>query len=357
MIPRGIGSTQPYEHRFELQRDCSTFLEVRQTLQSAKKEITVEYDIQTKRETGKIERAIQKIEKEIPYLKSVLDAFKEIFIGRTLFKANLSDFPNIHISLPDSFQFSQGVPLLTGEMLTRFIDAWEKSVDFMIPYIEKGFPKIEPELTRLKLALEQGHLNLKDCMKALLKGQEKKVDEIALNLETQPLILKFILDQLMKPFLEKRIEGTQSLIQTLPWHKGYCPLCGSFPELSFLRGNEGQRWLRCALCGHEWRFMRTKCPFCENEDHEKMELYFVEGREHERAELCYQCKRYLVSIDMRKRAEEVVTEVAAIGMLYLDILAQGKGFLPVALSAWNRVASGDIATWTGPFRKEPVEIS
>jgi len=317
----------------------------------------MEHEIQTRKETRKIEKAIHKIEKEIPSLKSVLDAFREIFIGRTLFKANLSDLPNIHISPPDSFQFSQGVPLLSGEILSRFIDSWERSVDFMIPYIEKGVPKIKPELKRLKLALEQGHLNLKDCMKALLNGQEEKINEIALSLQTQPLILKFILDQLMKPFLEKRIEGTQSLIQTLPWHKGYCPLCGSFPELSFLRGDEGQRWLRCSLCGHEWRFMRTKCPFCENDDHEKMELYFVEGRKHERAELCHKCNRYIVNIDMRKCAEEVVTEVAAIGMLYLDILAQGKGFLPVALCAWNMVAKGDIATWKGPFRKQNGEIS
>jgi hypothetical protein len=50
-------------------------------------------------------------------------------------------------------------------------------------------------------------------------------------------------------------------------------------------------------------------------------------------------------------------EVAAIGMLYLDILAQGKGFLPVALCPSNMVVKGDIATWTGPFRKENGEIS
>jgi FdhE protein len=317
----------------------------------------MEHEIQIRKETGKIEKAIHKIEKEIPSLKSVLDAFKEIFIGRALFKANLSDLPDIRISPPDPFQFSQGVPLLSGEMLSRLIDSWEGSVDFMMPYIGKGFPKIHPELTRLKAAMDNGHLNLKDCMKALLKGQEKKIDEIALNLETQPLILKFILDQMVKPFLEKRIGGVQSLIQNLTWPKGYCPICGSFPELSFLKRDEGQRWLRCALCGHEWRFMRTMCPYCENEDHEKTELYFVEDREHERAELCHKCNRYIVNIDTRKLAEEVVTEVAAIGMLYLDILAQGKGFLPIALCAWNILAKGDIVTWTGPFRKQHPEIS
>jgi FdhE protein len=317
----------------------------------------MEHNTQARKETGEIEKAIHKIEKEIPSLKSVLDAFKEIFIGRALLRTNLIDLPDIPISPPDPFQFSQGVPLLSGEMLSRLIDSWEGSVDFMIPYIGKGFPKIHPELTRLKAAVEKGHLNLKDFMKALLEGHEKRIDETALNLETQPLILKFILDQLMKPFLEKRIERTRPLIQTLAWHKGYCPLCGSFPELSFLKEVEGQRWLRCSLCGYEWRFMRTKCPFCENDDHEKMEIYFLEDRQHERAELCYTCNRYIVNIDTRKLAEEVITEVAAIGMLYLDILAQGKGFLPIALCAWNMVAKGDIVTWTGSFRKQHAEIS
>jgi FdhE protein len=317
----------------------------------------MDHEIQARKEARKIEKAIQEIEKESPFLKSVLGAFKEIFIGRALFKADLSDLPDIHISPPDPFQFSQGVPLLSEEMLSAILDSWERSIDFMIPYIEKGFPKIKPELTRLKVAFDQGHLDLKHCMKDLLNGQEEKINEIAFSLQTEPLVLRFILDQLMKPFIEKSVERMKSLIENLPWYRGYCPLCGSFPELSFLRGDEGQRWLRCVLCGHEWRFMRTRCPFCENDDHEKMELYFVEGREYERAELCNKCNRYIVNIDMRKSAEDLVTEVAAVGMLYLDILAQGKGFLPVALCAWNVVAKGDISTWTGPFYKENAEIS
>ena len=73
----------------------------------------MDHEIQTREEARKIEKAIHKIEKEIPSLKSVLDAFKEIFIGRALFKADLSDLPDIHISPPDPFQFSQGLPLLT----------------------------------------------------------------------------------------------------------------------------------------------------------------------------------------------------------------------------------------------------
>jgi FdhE protein len=186
-------------------------------------------------------------------------------------------------------------------------------------------------------------------METMLKGRGEIMDRIALALGTEPLTLKFILGQLLKPFIERLAESYKPLIQNLDWHRGYCPICGSFPELSYLIENEGQRWLRCSLCSHEWRFMRTKCPFCENDDHDKMEFYFVEDRSHERAEICYRCKRYLVSIDLRKCSDEVVLEVAALGMIYLDILAQGKGLLPIAVCAWNIVTPRDISSLTGTF--------
>ena len=83
--------------------------------------------------------------------------------------------------------------------------------------------------------------------------------------------------------------------------------------------------------------MRTHCPFCENEDPEKSEFCFVEDRAHERAEICHNCKRYIAGIDLRKYPYEFVPEVAVAGMMYLDVLAQEKGYLPMADSAWTLV--------------------
>lgn len=292
-------------------------------------------EVQSGKAARKIENAINKIEKETPSLKSVLDAFREIFISRAILKTRLSDLPDIHLPQPDPVRFSQGVPLLTEGIISSLIDPWGESVKETIPPLEKGFPKIKPELMRLKAALEGGEDDLKHCTGSLMRGQEEEFNEIASHLEIQPLILRFILGQMLKPFIERRVERFQPLIENLPWHKGYCPLCGSFPELSFIRGEEGKRWLRCSLCGHEWRFKRAACPFCENEDHEKMELKFIEGREHEWVELCYKCRKYNVNIDTRKCAEEVTIEVVALGMLLLDIVAQEKGFSPLAYCAWN----------------------
>ena len=88
--------------------------------------------------------------------------------------------------------------------------------------------------------------------------------------------------------------------------------------------------MRCSLCAHEWRFARLVCPLCEHEGPKQMELSFVAGSEHDRAEVCHACKCYLLSVDLRQRAHEFVPDVSEIGLLHLDMLAQEKGFRPAS---------------------------
>jgi FdhE protein len=110
--------------------------------------------------------------------------------------------------------------------------------------------------------------------------------------------------------------------------------------MGFLEG-KGSRWLGAhSVNTDEWAYMRTKCPFCESEDQDKLELLFSEDRNSERAELCYECMKYLVSVDLRDRADEVVREAAPLGLVYLDVLAQDKGFSPGAICGWNVIDQG-----------------
>ena len=62
---------------------------------------------------------------------------------------------------------------------------------------------------------------------------------------------------------------------------------------------------------------------------------FVEGREHERVEVCNECKKYILGMDLRVLADEVIFEVARFALMPLEAIAQGKGFLPLYGSRWN----------------------
>lgn len=113
------------------------------------------------------------------------------------------------------------------------------------------------------------------------------------------------------------------------WKKGYCPVCGCVPHGSSLQHKEGERFLHCSLCGYEWRYPRTACPLCEQQDAAKISLFFIEDRPGERAEGCELCKRYLLSVDTRALADESLPlSLYFLCMAPLDLLMQEKGYVP-----------------------------
>ena len=291
----------------------------------------------TEERMKRIKKTVTKIKKEMPSLAIILKVYEKVFVERARLREEIPLPIDVRISSPDPLRFSQGMTLLNEGIFPLSTDSMEKVSDRMIPVLAMAFPKIRPILKNLKTALKKNKPDLKNCMENMLHSRDEILSQTAFDLKTDTVTLKFVLGQLLKPLIEKQSESLRSVIQNLNWKKGYCPVCGSFPVLSYLKGAEGQRWLICGCCSHEWRFIRTQCPFCENEDSKKSELCFVEDRAYERAEMCHQCKRYLAGIDLRKYPYEFIPEVAVAGMMYLDILVQEKGFLPMADSAWTLV--------------------
>ena len=275
-----------------------------------------------------IRKAIQKIREEIPQLSNVLDALGDLLAEQAAFKAEL---PNIETRPEqlDDVAFSQGVPILLKNAFIIPADTLKKSADRLIPVMMRGLPKISEQLTVIAKTINFFNPADRD-----LTLSHERISELIVDLKVDAEIALFTLTQLVKPYTAKKAEAFSELLQEPKWFKGYCPICGSWPEIGFLEGQEGRRWLRCSFCSHEWNFSRTECPFCESANPDKLEIFYTANRPFERAEVCYECKKYLISLDLRNRVG-VVREVAALGMVYLDVLAQEKGFSPGAASAWN----------------------
>ncbi len=95
-----------------------------------------------------------------------------------------------------------------------------------------------------------------------------------------------------------------------------CPLCGARPLLGVLRpeGDGGKRFLLCSFCFWEWDFRRILCPFCGEEQENKLPVYVAEQFPHTRVEICDTCKFYLRTIDLTKdgNAVPLVDDLAAI---------------------------------------------
>lgn len=79
-----------------------------------------------------------------------------------------------------------------------------------------------------------------------------------------------------------------------------CPACGGLPQLAVLRpeGEGASRYLVCSFCWREWLFRRVLCPFCGEEDKEKLPRYSADQCDYVHVEACDRCLRYLKAVDM-----------------------------------------------------------
>lgn len=289
---------------------------------------------------SQIDQTLDDLETRTPALAQVIEAFRGLLRAQAEIKAGLPELDQPRPASPATDQ-SPGVPLagvadfllVAGLDLPRHL---AQAVTRLLPELERGFPALAPAGEAIRSALAAENLDLAGSLDALLGGDRTRLERLCARAGVEAPGFEFILLQSAKPFLERRAQALADRLAKGE-HGGGCPLCGSLPELSYIQGADGQRWLRCSLCATHWRFSRTTCPVCGNEDQEKMGFFFIEGREDQRVEHCSVCGKYLVGLDLRGQDQDPVWATAGLGMIHLDLLAQQKGFVPAAALAWNRL--------------------
>jgi FdhE protein len=136
---------------------------------------------------------------------------------------------------------------------------------------------------------------------------------------------------LARACLQPMMENLQSQLPVDPnYQQSVCPACGGYPQAAVLRpeGDGARRWLLCSLCLREWVFRRVVCPWCGEEDKEKLPRYTAEECAHVRVEGCDTCRRYLKSVDLTLdgRAVPLADEVA---LAVLDVWAVEHGYTKI----------------------------
>jgi FdhE protein len=286
-------------------------------------------------DASNIIQEIERIKRETPSVANIVEAFEELLIARDRIKREIADPVSEDAAVIDPARLSNGVPAVGRAGFAICAGKIRDVYHRLTPAMTKGFPGIRSQLEGLEQAVRDGSVDLQAAAKHLLADRQNEVDRIARKAKVKSDILSFVLGQIVRPLVEKQAEHIGPTLSEAHWDKGYCPICGSWPSLSLLKGKEGRRWLKCSFCGHEWTYLRTACPFCDNEDPETMEYFYAEERETERVEVCHKCKRYVLSLDMRERVDQTITAATSLGLVHLDIIAQEKGFVPGAVTDWN----------------------
>jgi FdhE protein len=109
------------------------------------------------------------------------------------------------------------------------------------------------------------------------------------------------------------------------WHRGECPTCGSAPMMgTLIPVAEGRgRQLACGCCRTRWTFKRVACPFCANEDANRLGVLELEGEPGLRLDVCEECKGYVKTYTGTRDLELVLSDWPT---LHLDVLARERGY-------------------------------
>lgn len=164
----------------------------------------------------------------------------------------------------------------------------------------------------------------------VLEGDGTYVDQLAKFLGVSPDLLLFVADHSLRPFLRIAAQPYHETIagdNMENWHiPAICPLCGSKSHFSRLRAIDGRRFMFCDRCFTEWESKYLQCVYCGNDEPGTVKYISVEGDDAYQIYTCDKCKGYIKTFDERQNKRSIDMYIANIETIYLDMLAQEKGY-------------------------------
>jgi len=288
--------------------------------------------------------------KRRPALTDLIRAFTDLFLQKDRCIAQLSDHTR-PVDLAGSHErMESGIPLLANLSLSPWSKSLDIAFEWMLPAVKKIFPAIGGDVDAIMGSYRDGNVQLVLLGEEYLDGSFKHYATAARSIGVSCDTLGFVIRTVLSAVLESVASKTGEGMGDKTWSKGYCPVCGSLPSVSFLAGPSGdpgeflkdtggQKFLHCGLCGYNWRINRHTCPACDNTDKE-LQMYLTEPNQPgERVDVCKKCGLYLPCVDTRELEVMPHLDTAAVCMVHLDILAQQQGFKPLSALTWNRIES------------------
>jgi FdhE protein len=266
-----------------------------------------------------IDRLIQKR----PMYREALSVYRDIVIFLNEIE------PEIKYVMKDDvvgeIKVTEGFPLFSREDLPLDLKAASHLFKRLLAHLSS---KKRKDKEALEKALNKAQANpdwLKDLITVFLSRDETAVANMAKEVNLEPMVIKFLTHIALKPSLNTLKGSAGKKIENNSWNYGYCPLCGTYPDMAYL-DDQGKRFLHCELCGYEWCYPRLKCPFCQNDQPKKLGYFVSEDEEGFRVDFCKKCRRYIKTLDMRVIEQPAPLELENLITLHLDMLAHEQGF-------------------------------
>ena len=193
-------------------------------------------------------------------------------------------------------------------------------------------PHFASQAEKIGQALVDNELDLKELVTG--GGREQAIGLAAADRGLDRQVLSFLIRNSTWPSIEAVREQLRCELDPETWRKNCCPVCGSLPTLSLLRGDGGMRYSVCSWCGCQWRVDRLSCSVCSIKEQGSLHYFTGEGEDACRIDLCDACRHYIKTIDCRS-LEECHPVLEDLATLHLDVLAAQKGYRRAVPNPWT----------------------
>ena len=285
-------------------------------------------------ETSAIDQIVDRAVEQNPHAGELLKVFGPV-IARQRQLAAAAPLAAIDCSTIDREKLKSGVPVIKQidplgdkEDLKQITLALAKAVKEALPNLSEG-------LDRFCDLIRKGKIVPADYFKSSAEGESNIVSVWGADLKISPSNASFLMSLVGRVILEQRSKEVTETLGAFEWDKGYCPICGDHPSIAIIEEEGGKRFLHCSSCGHDWRFTRVVCPYCEKEASKEMDYFYVENKTQESAFVCDTCKKYLVTLYRTGHLFAHDMDITAISLIHLDMIMQEKGYEPMTVCAWN----------------------
>ena len=231
-----------------------------------------------------------------------------------------------------SLQTSEGFPLIDRKDFILDIPSCVRLFESLCRIARNANDKMRENIQAIEEASAINALNLRELLRR--HSDESYLNTIVEEFAIDRAILLFLIHASIQPSLSANAEQLKDQVDLKNWLKGYCPVCGSAPQISELK-DEGRRFFVCSFCMFQWPSERLKCPYCENADHAKLQYLYEEGQEAYRVDVCDNCKQYIKTVDSRKLDYEPDLPLEDIMTIHLDILASENGYKRPVPNLWG----------------------
>ena len=249
-------------------------------------------------------------------------------LADTIAAGTLNEDPDVPIWDNYVADFQQGVPLLESSAVVIDLAIAARTVVLLIQKLASGLPpgKLAQETRALDSELRCDPGAPRRAVAWLLDR-----DEYA---SACPGLLRYLGWTALARHLHPVVSAFAGWREDEGWLHNYCPTCGSRPSMAQLVGTDPGRLrlLSCGRCKTRWRYRRTGCPFCENQNDHRLAVLTVEGEGGLRIDYCESCRSYLKTYDGEGSENVFLADWTSI---HLDIIACDRGLKRSAASLYQ----------------------